>query len=126
MKSPIDLRFLRQHPLNCWNITKYQFKKTPSEAEAAGSRGRVAQDRSSKTLQRPGIGLSPDGRQSGQNSNRPAFPLKLPRWFCTLRQRAYNRKEFVFKMEIPDRRLRDQFQGHLSIAEVQRGFVFVK
>jgi hypothetical protein len=31
-----------------------------------------------------------------------------------------------FKMEIPDRRLRDRFQGHLAIAEVQRGFVFVK
>ena len=59
-------------------------------------------------------------------ANRPAFPLKLPRWSCTLRQRAYNRRESVSKMEIPDRRLRDRFQGHLAIAEVQRGFVFVK
>jgi hypothetical protein len=23
-------------------------------------------------------------------ANRPAFPLKLPRWSCNLRQRAYN------------------------------------
>jgi hypothetical protein len=35
-------------------------------------------------------------------ANRPAFPLKLPRWSCNLRQRAYICREFVFKMEIPD------------------------
>jgi hypothetical protein len=33
--------------------------------------------------------------------NRLAFSMKLPRWSCNLRQRAYNCREFVFKMEIP-------------------------
>jgi hypothetical protein len=39
MKAQMDLRFLRQHALNCWHITRHQFEKTPSEAEAAGSHG---------------------------------------------------------------------------------------
>lgn len=34
-------------------------------------------------------------------ANRPAVPLKLPRWSCNWRQQAYNSHEFVFKMEIP-------------------------
>jgi len=34
-------------------------------------------------------------------ANRPAFPLKLPRWSCNLRQRAYNCRDFGSKKEIP-------------------------
>jgi hypothetical protein len=34
-------------------------------------------------------------------ANRPAFSLKLLRWSCNLRQRAYNRWEFKFKMGVP-------------------------
>src|ERR1019366_116016 len=42
-------------------------------------------------------------------ANRPAFPLKLPRWSSNLLQRAYNRREFVFKMEIPAQRRPSRF-----------------
>jgi hypothetical protein len=38
---------------------------------------------------------------AGMAANRPAFSLKLPRWSCNLRQRAYNCRELVFNMEIP-------------------------